>query len=267
MIRTISIVVCMMGYLSSVTACSGHEHLTRDVQAYVMEKLAGHDVVFMGTTHRQTPILELMVRMVPGFQKAGVTHLALEIASDQQEHLDRFLDTGAGMESIKLHDAIECPAYRRFLSTLQRLSPHQRPGVIAIDLPEVSYGGPICRDEYMAMTLAATLRSHPKAKILAMLGSMHVLRNLRWQDRVVGGHQAARTYLSRWRSDLNIFSMVNIIGRTAEVCDFSRHLGSLPGMVALDVDSCFNGWRLGITACLALRPAQPYELVDGVIVY
>ncbi len=267
MTRTISIVVCMMTYLSSVLPCSGHDHLTGDVQAYVMEKLAGHDVVFMGTTHRQAPILELMVRMVPEFHKVGVTHLALEIASDQQERLDRFLDTGAGMESIKLHDAIECPAYRRLLTALQRLSPQHRPRVIAIDLPEVSYGGPICRDEYMAMTLVATLQSHPKAKILAMLGSLHVLRNLRWQDRVVGGRQAVRTYLSRWRSDLNIFSVVNIIGRAAKVCDFSRRLGPLPGMVALDVDSCFNGWRLGITACLALRPAQPYELVDGVIVH
>ncbi len=267
MIRTISIVVCMMGYLSSVLPCSGHEHLTGDVQAYVMEKLAGHDVVFMGTTHRQPPILDLMARMAPEFQKAGVTHLALEIASDQQARLDLFLETGTGMASIKLHDAIECPAYRRLLSALQHLGPHRRPRVIAIDLPEVSYGGPICRDEYMAATLAAALQSHPKAKILAMLGSLHVLRNLRWQDRVVGGRQAVRTYLSRLRSDLNIFSIVNIIGKTAEVCDFSRRLSPLPGLVALDVDSCFNGWRLGITACLALRPAQPYELVDGVIVH
>ncbi len=267
MIRTISIVVCMMGYLSSVMPCSGHAHLTGDVQAYVMEKLAGHDIVFMGTTHKQASILELMVRMVPEFEKAGVTHLALEITSDQQERLDRFLDTGTGLESIKLHEAIECTAYRRLLSALQRLGPNQHPRVIAIDLPEVAYGGPISRDEFMAMTLAATLQSHPEAKILAMLGSLHVLRNLRWQDRVVGGHQAVRTYLSRWRPDLNIFSMVNIIGKTAEVCDFGRRLGPLPGMVALDVDSRYKGWRLGITACLALRPAQPYELVDGVIVH
>jgi len=257
----------MMAFLSTGTPCSGHENLFGDVQAYVIEKLAGHDVVLMGTTHKQAPILELMVRMLPEFQKAGVTHLALEIASDQQEPLDRFLDTGTGLESINLHAAIECPAYRRLLSALQRLGPHQRPRVIAIDLPEDSYGGSICRDEYMAMALVAALQSHPHAKIMAMLGSLHVLRNLRWQDRVVGGRQAVRTYLSRWRSDLNIFSMVNIIGRTAEACDFSRRLGPLPGMVALDVDSSFNGWRLGITACLALRPAQPSELVDGVIVH
>ena len=267
MIRTISIAVSMIASLLSAVPCRGHENLTGDVQAYVMKKLAGHDMVFMGTTHKQAPILELMARLLPEFQQAGVTHLALEITSDQQDRLDHFMDTGTGMESIKLHDAIDCPAYRRLLSALQHLGPHQRPRVIAIDLPVASYGGPICRDEYMAVTLAAALQSHPNPKILAMLGSLHVLRRLRWQERVVGGRQTVRTYLSRCRPDLKVFSMVNIIDEAAQVCDFRRRLGPLPGMVALDVDACFNGWRLGITACLALRPVQPSELVDGVIVH
>ena len=52
----------------------------RDVQTYVMEKLSGHDIVFMGTTHRQPSILGLMAGLAPQLQKAGVTHLALEIS-------------------------------------------------------------------------------------------------------------------------------------------------------------------------------------------
>jgi hypothetical protein len=239
----------------------------RDVQTYVMEKLSGHDIVFMGTTHRQPSILGLMAGLAPQLQKAGVTHLALEISSDQQERLDHFLTTGAGMNLIKLHGAIDCPAYRHLLSVLQRIDPQQRPRVIAIDLPETAYGGTVTRDEYMAMALTATLQSDPGAKILAMLGSLHVLRKLPWQGRMAAGHQAIRTYLSRWRPDLRIFSMVHLIGGSADTCDFSRRLGPASGMVATDVDSCFTGWRLGITDCVALRPSQPYELVDGVIVH
>jgi hypothetical protein len=257
----------MIAYLSSVMPCSGHQHLTGDVQAYVLNKLSSHDIVFIGTTHRQPVILDLMARLVPRIRAAGVSHLALEISSDQQDRLDRFLDTGAGLETIHLHHAIDCPAYRRLLSVLQHLKPERRPRVIAIDLPLAAYGGKLSRDEYMAAALAAVMQSQPRARILAMLGSLHVLHKLHWAGRMAGGHPAIRTCLSRWQPDLRIFSIVNIVHSTAQACDFSRRLGPLPGMVAMDVDTCFKGWHLGITACLALQPSEPYELVDGVIVH
>jgi hypothetical protein len=267
MVRTIRIVVCMIAYLSSVMPCSGHEHFTGDIQAYILNKLADHDIVLMGTTHRQPAILDLTARLAPRFSDRGVTHLALEISSDQQARLDRFMDTGAGLSMIRIPSAIDCPTYRRLLAALQRLGPDRRPRVIAIDLPKASYGGKISRDEYMATVLAMTMQSHPRAKILAMLGSLHVLRRLQWANRITAGHPAIRTCLSRWRPDLRIFSMVHIVHDPSQDCDFSRRLGPLPGMVAMDLDACFNGWRLGITSCLALQPSQPWELVDGVIVH
>jgi uncharacterized iron-regulated protein len=267
MIRSVRIVACMITYLVTVMPCSGHGHFTGDVQSYILSKLDGHDIVLMGTTHRQPAILELAARLLPLFSNVGVTHLALEIASDQQANLDRFLDTGAGLASIRIPSAIDCPAYRRLLEALQRLGPGQRPRVIAIDLPRASYAGKISRDEHMASVLAKTLQNHPRAKILAMLGSLHVLRQLRWANRILAGHPAIRTCLSRWRPDLRVFSMVHIIPSVSRDCDFSRRLGPLQGMVAMDIDACFNGWRLGITACLALQPSHPWELVDGVIVH
>lgn len=257
----------MIASLSSVIPCSGHEHFTGDVQSYILNKLAGHDIVLMGTTHRQPAILGLMARLAPRFRDVGVSHLALEISSDQQARLDRFLDTGTGLASIRIPSAIDCPAYRLLLRTLQRIEPGRRPRVIAVDLPLASYDGKISRDEYMATVLTMTMQEHPHARILAMLGSLHVLRKLRWVDRITAGHPAIRTCLSRWRPDLQVFSIVHIIRGSMRNCDFSRRLGPLPGMMAMDVDACFSGWRLGITACLALEPSQPYELVDGVIVH
>lgn len=256
----------MIAYLASVMPCSGHEHVIGDAQSYILNKLAGHDIVLMGTTHRQPAILELAARLGLQLRNAGVTHLALEISSDQQACLNRYLDTGAGLASIRIPEAIDCPAYRRLLEGLQRLGPRKRPMVIAVDLPLALYNGKISRDEHMAKVLAMTLQNHPRAKILAMLGSLHVLRQLRWANRVSTGHPAIRTCLGRWRPDLRVFSMVHIMD-TSQDCDFIRRLGPLPGMVAMDVDSCFNGWRLGVVACLALQPSQPWELVDGVIVH
>ena len=247
--------------------CSGHEHFTGDVAAYILQKVAGHDIVLMGTTHRQPAILELTTRIVPQLTSAGVTHLALEISSDQQARLDRFLNTGTGLAAIRIPTAIDCPAYRRLLEALQRLGPGKHPRILAIDLPQALYSGKISRDEHMASILTTVIGNQPQAKVMAMLGSLHVLRQLRWANRITTGHPAIRTCLSRWRPDLRIFSMVHIVRDASQDCDFSRRLGPLPGAVALDVDACFKGWRLGVTACLALRPSPPHELVDGVIVH
>jgi hypothetical protein len=261
------IVAFMIAYLSSVMPCSGHDHFTGDVQSYILNKLADHDIVLMGTTHRQPAILELMSRIGPQLRHAGVTHLALEISSDQQARLDRFLATGAALASIRIPVAIDCPAYRRLLGALQRIESGRRPKVVAIDLPKAAYNGKISRDEYMAGMLATIMQNQPQAKILAMLGSLHVLRRFPWANRITARRPAIRTFLSRWRPDLRLFSMVHVVHGTSPVCDFSRRLGPLPGMVAMDLDACFNGWRLGVTDCLALRPSQPWELVDGVIVH
>lgn len=247
--------------------CAGHVHQIGDARTYMIEKLAGHDLVFMGTTHKQPAVLNLMVSLAPRLRQAGVTHLALEISSDQQERLDEFLGTGNGLERIKLHAAIDCKAYRQLLVALQGLGHRRRPRIIAVDLPQSAYAGPVTRDEYMARALFAALQSAPDAKVLAMLGSLHVLRKLQWRSRIGNGRRAIRAYLSTWRPDLRLFSVVHLIGSGLESCDFSRRLSPLDGVIALDVDSCFKGWHLGITDCLALRSSQPYDLVDGVIVH
>ena len=269
MTRTVAkvLAVCMLGCFTTVLPCRGHERFNADIQAYVLDKFSTNDIVLMGTTHKQPAILNFMAELVPHLRGAGVTCLALEISSNQQAHLDRFLATGAAMENIALHAAIDCPAYRDLLQALARLTPGRRPEVIAIDLPEARYDGPISRDEYMADRLDKTLRRHPHTKILAMLGSLHVLRKLQWTRPSAERHQAIRTYLARKRPDLNIFSMVHLPGAAADTCDIARRLKPVPAMVALDVDDCVNSWHLGITACLAVRPSRPDELVDGVILH
>jgi len=37
--------------------------------------------------------------------------------------------------------------------------------------------------------------------------------------------------------------------------------------VAMDCNDRFHGWKTGITSALAVKSMEPYELVDGVIVY
>jgi len=265
--KTIGILAILMLQFSSAAIAPARAYPVHEARAYILEKLARHDVVFMGTVHRQPAILKLAADLLPQLHSAGITHLALEISSDQQYRIDAFMETGQGLDGIALHAAIDCPQYRRLFHVLRDLAPDRRPKVVAIDLPAGQYGGPVSRNAYMARSLAAILQARPQSRILTILGSLHVLRRLNWQHRVGSGNDAVRTHLERRLPDLKVFSLVNLVDAADAENDFIQWLAPLPGAVALDLDRRFKGWRLGITDCMALRPAQPYDLVDGVVVH
>lgn len=267
MIKDISILLVIMAQLASVSVLNAQTRSAQNVQSYIDEKLDHHDIVFVGTIHRQPAILNQMADLIAHLPETGVTHLALEITSDQQDHIDEFLASGRGVARIALHKPVDCLQYRNLFEILRRLHPNQRPEVLAIDLPGSQYGGATTRNQYMAVKLAAVVRTRPDAKVLAMLGSLHVLRQLKWRQRINRGHLAVRTYLKQMVPGLKMFSVVHIVGTGENDGDFSRRLSPLPGIVAIDLDRRFKGWRLGITDCLAIRPSQPYELVDGVIIH
>ncbi len=236
-------------------------------QRYVLEKLRRHDALFMGTTHQQPEIPAFMAALLPHLRSVGVTHLALEIAADQQTHLDHFLTTGRGLETIQLHPSIDFPGYRQLLQALADLPPDLRPEVKALDLPPDAYDGPLDRDAYIAAGLLEIFQARPDAKILVELGSLHVLRKLPWAQRLAQRPEAIRTRLQTTRPDLRLFSIVQIVGHTEPHCDFGRYYGPLPGIAALDLDARFADWHLGLTRCIALQPTPPHELAEGVLVY
>lgn len=271
MMRHFGICIVIMVQFFTLTPATARQYPKSDAGRYILDKLDNHDIVFTGTVHQQPRILQVMAAVLPRLRMHGVTHLALEIASDQQGHIDRFMQTGRGLNRIRLHSAIDCPDYRHLFQILIGLGPDNRPRVVAIDLPIAQYGGDMSRNEYMASRLAFLVRSNDQSlsgvKILSMLGGSHVLRKLNWRNPVLKGRSAIRTYLEKWHPELRIFSLMHIADQMAKDCDFSRLLSPLKGTVALDLDHRFKGWRLGVTDCMALVPSQPYELVDGVIVY
>jgi hypothetical protein len=271
MMKRFSICLAIMVQFFTLPPATAQQNPLSGAGVYILDKLSDHDIVFTGTVHQQPQILQVMAGVLPRLRKSGVTHLALEIASDQQRHIDRYLETGRGLDQIRLHSVIDCPSYRHLFHVLRGLGPDRRPHVVAIDLPLAQYGGAVSRNKYMAVRLASIVRSFDQSqsgvKMLCMLGGSHVLRKLKWRNRRFRGRAAIRTYLEKWHPELRMFSLMHIIDQAAENCDFSRRLSPLKGTVALDLDHRFKGWRLGVTACMALLPSQPYELVDGVIVY
>ena len=231
---------------------------------YIHSKLQQNDIVFLGTTHKKPEILEFIVELIPTLETYGVSHVGLEIPSDQQEKIDVFMKTGTGLDDIKLHTQIDSPEYRHLFHVFRKSG-----GFIpvAIDLPSSMYGGTVSRDEWMARSLLIVLNRNPSAKILVIVGSLHTLKKLEWEDQVPNRHQSIREYILRDRPSARMWSVGQMIDGNPNECDFTRKFSSLPGAVALDLDDRYRGWQMGLTASIAIVPAVCFELVDGLIVY
>lgn len=248
-------------------AKSAEYDLNKDPQSYVLNKLKTHDIVFLGTRHQQPVILSFISELIPALNKSKVTHIGLEIASDQQDNIEKVINTGAGLSDIRIHQQIDCPEYRNLFNILRNLKPTKRPTPIAIDLPKSKYDESISRDEWMARSILEIFKKNQNAKILIIVGNNHILKKLNWQEHVPNPHRSIRQNLSEERSDLRIFSIGQIIGDSVYNCAFQEKFDGLDGAVAVDLDERFSGWKMGITQALAIKPAGVWELLDGVIVY
>ncbi|NUQ67169.1 MAG: ChaN family lipoprotein, partial [Phycisphaerales bacterium] len=150
---------------------------------FLASALADHHVVLLGNTHRRPELLAFEAHAVEALAGSGlVTHLGLEIASDQQEALDRFLATGKGLDRIEVAPAIDHPAFRDLLEAIRPLS---RPGggtveVVALDRPwrSVREG---TRDGHMATRIAGEIEGRPGARMLVLVGNNHTLRDFPWR--------------------------------------------------------------------------------------
>jgi len=231
---------------------------------YLHSKLQQNNIVFLGTTHKKPEILRFIADLIPSLKGRGVSHIGLEMPSDQQEKIDVFMKTGEGLDDIKLHTQINSPEYRYLFQVFRKSG---GPIPVAIDLPSSMYNEAVSRDEWMARSLLIVLNRNPSAKILVIVGSLHTLKKLEWEDQVPNKHLSIREYIKRERPSTKMWSVGQLIHGNPDECDFTRKFSSLPGAVALDLDDRHRGWQMGLTASIAIVPADCFELVDGLIVY
>ena len=231
---------------------------------YIHSKLQQNDIVFLGTTHKKPEILGFIAELIPTLGKYGVSHVGLEIKSDQQEKIDVFMRTGDGLDDIKLHIQIDSPEYRHLFQVFRESG---GPIPVAIDLPGSMYKENVSRDEWMARSLLIILNRNPSAKILVIVGSLHTLKKLEWEDQVPNKNQSIREYIIRDRPSTRIWSIGQMIDGNPDECDFTREFSKLPDAVALDLDERYRGWQMGLVSSIAIVPAECFELVDGLIVY
>ncbi|GAI31659.1 unnamed protein product, partial [marine sediment metagenome] len=203
----------------------------------------------------------------PLLHELGTTHLGLEICSDQQGKIDKFLKTGKGLDNIRLHLQIDYSEYRNLLKTIRSLDQRKRPTIVALDLPESMYQGKINRDEWMARSIAKIFHQNSNAKVLVVVGNLHVLKKVDWEDTVPNPHGSIHPYLNVLAPHRRIFSIGQCIDESPKECEFTREFSHLEGAVVMDCDRKFSGCNIGIMAPVAAKPIEVREMLDGVIVY
>lgn len=103
--------------------------------------------------------------------------------------------------------------------------------------------------------------------MLVIVGSLHTLKKLEWEEHVPNKRKIIREYIAKERPYIKMWSVGQVIGKTPEQCDFTKRFGPLPEAVALDLNDRHQGWKLGLTATIAIVLAECFELLDGFIVY
>jgi len=108
----------------------GAEEISGEAVSYVLEKCRRYDVVLLGTRHKKPEVLRFVSR-----RELEDAYVGLEIGTDQQAALDRFLDEGVGREEIMIHHALDCPEYHNLLDLLKGIRDKNRLKAVALDLP------------------------------------------------------------------------------------------------------------------------------------
>ncbi len=251
----------------AIKAHARHSDFHKDPQSYLLQKISSHDIVFLGTTHKREAILKFVSGLIPRLHNTGTTHLGLEICSDQQGKIDSFLQTGNGLDEIKIHPLIDCTEYRALFMKIRSLDKGKRPTVVALDLPKSMYQGETNRDEWMAHSIARIFHRNPNAKVLIVVGNLHVLKKIEWENRVPDPHGSIRSYLNGLIHNYQMFSIGQCIDESPNDCDFTREFSHLEGAVAMDCDGRFSGWKIGFMSPVAAKPTEVCDILDGIIVY
>ena len=229
-------------------------------EGFVMARIQTHHAVFLGTRHHRPKLLQFVGNLLAKASREGLTHVGLEIASDQQDALDRFMAGTAGPEQIRIDPNIACHAYVRLLGQIRACGLK----AMALDLPRGNWSSAITRDQWMARQLAGAFSRAPDARVLVVAGNLHAVKQIQWlaPNLPTGGVPHA---LSKLRPDLRLFSLAQSIDQPSGRCPYTDRFGGRSAPVA--VTTTPQSPPPGFLRLAAAKPMTGIEAVDAVIVY
>ena len=256
LLHTASIPVLAVGY-----------QLEKNPQQYILSKFNQEQVVFLALPHKKKAVMELVSGLIPLLHEAEVSHLGLEITSDQQDKINEYIRIGTGLPEIQIHPRMESPRYRNLLVTVHWLNPNYRPSVVAVDLPKSLYSQGISRDEWVAHRIVDVFKKNAQAKMLVLLGTFHILKTFPWQNHDPNRELSVPGYLKTIAPSIRWFSIGQITNEDPAKYGFTKQFGPIRGTVAVDCDQRFSGWKIGWLSDIEIEPPDICELVDGLVIY
>jgi hypothetical protein len=188
---------------------------------FLQTALSQHRIVFLGDIH---PLAEPKLLVTDLIQQQQEEHaidlLALEVASEQQEWIDRYLtsvpeDPGILLDhprTLRSHWGVseEYLGIYRAVYQWNATHPHRPIHVLAADLlgwpitpltPHMATGGFVNRDQWMAAAFGKALRQHPEWRVLIFMGGYHGLKQIGGQVAIGRVHDRFERWFAGYLLD------------------------------------------------------------------
>lgn len=201
--RPILLVICLLLAFTEASAAQSSPPFE-----FVQAALARHRIVFLGDIHPLAEPKLLVSRLIreqaPG---AAIDLLALEVASEQQEAIDRYLSSTPEDTTILLDHphtlrshwgaSAEYLDIYRAVYGWNRTHPDHPVHVLAADLrgwpispltEHMATGGFVNRDVWMAAAFRKVLDQHPEWRTLIFMGGYHGLKTVGGEVKLGRAH-------------------------------------------------------------------------------
>jgi hypothetical protein len=165
---------------------------------FLQSAIGHHRIVFLGDIHPVAEPKLLLAHLIAGQREdQTIDLLALEVASEQQEWVDKYLASRPEDVSILVDHprtlrahwgvSVEYLAIYRAVYQWNREHPRHPTHILAADLrgwpiapltPHMATGGFANRDIWMAAAFRKTLQEHPTWRVLIFMGGYHGLKQV-----------------------------------------------------------------------------------------
>ncbi len=165
---------------------------------FLQSAISDHRIVFLGDIHPLAEPKLLVTRLIASQREdQAIDLLALEVASEQQEWIDRYLASQPEDVSILLDHprtlrdywgrSVEYLSIYRAVYHWNREHSGHPTHILAADLrgwpiapltPHMATGGFVNRDVWMAAAFRKTLQEHPSWRVLIFMGGYHGLKQV-----------------------------------------------------------------------------------------
>ena len=244
------------------------EIVTRTPLAFLQAAVAQHRIVFLGDIHPVAEPKQLVASLIRRQQEGNaIDLLALEVASEQQEWIDRYLrsnpeDTGILLNhprTLRAHWGISAEYLDIYRAVYHWNAAHPtRPvQILAADLlgwpiapltPHMATGGFVNRDQWMAASFRKTLRQHPHQRVLIFMGGYHGLKEIGGQVAIGRVHDRFDHWFAGYLLDegeqvYSILTDARQAGGQPATRMFDRLASTSPGNFAVALDSTTDSVR------------------------